>query len=193
MQSQVTDTASTLTAMLFRTLPHTTRIHRWLANCHRARNSPSARASCKAAVESSYVRPLIYEESSVKTGARRSRDFPHIDSAPCAVAERDEGACAFCDASLSVTQLCGRSMRASVVHHRRILGGSPAARLEGIPRLDSATTLTMQAQRVSAIPTNGRSMRDQIPNALSTSPQRIADVPRVADMRELDSSGGNPV
>jgi hypothetical protein len=51
--------------------------------------------------------PRIYEEASVKTGARRSRDFPEVHSAPYAVAERDGGVCAFCSASLSVTLLLG--------------------------------------------------------------------------------------
>jgi hypothetical protein len=33
----------------------------------------------------------VHEGASVKTGARRSRDFPDVHSAPSAVAERDEG------------------------------------------------------------------------------------------------------
>ena len=36
----------------------------------------------------------IHEEASVKTGARRSRDFPDIHSASSAIAERHESSCA---------------------------------------------------------------------------------------------------
>jgi hypothetical protein len=42
----------------------------------------------------------VHEEASVKTGARRSRDFPDIQWASSATAERDQGVCAFCGASL---------------------------------------------------------------------------------------------
>src|SRR5271165_563532 len=41
----------------------------------------------------SALRSDIHEEASVKTGARRSRDFPDIHSASSALAERHEGVC----------------------------------------------------------------------------------------------------
>jgi hypothetical protein len=74
------------------------------------------------------LRSAVHEEASVKTGARRSRDFPHIHSAPRAVAERDEGACTFCSASMSLILLRVQSLRASVVHHRRAQPGSSMRR-----------------------------------------------------------------
>jgi hypothetical protein len=39
------------------------------------------------------LRSDVHEEASVKTGARRSRDFPDIHSASSATAERHEGVC----------------------------------------------------------------------------------------------------
>src|SRR6516164_1207776 len=43
--------------------------------------------------ESSMLRSDVHEEASVKTGARRSRDFPDIHSASSAMAERQETLC----------------------------------------------------------------------------------------------------
>ena len=39
------------------------------------------------------LRSDVHEEASVKTGARRLRDFPDIHSASSVVAERHEGVC----------------------------------------------------------------------------------------------------
>ena len=43
--------------------------------------------------EASALRSAVHEEASVKTGARRLRDFPDIHSASSAMAERHERVC----------------------------------------------------------------------------------------------------